>query len=432
MTKEEYKKTIDEHSRSIFVTIRDGENLYMMPVPVHGNMYENAYAKKRDMYGTRNSYAPIQIFFKEDAPAPSGSTSIVPYQQNKHWRLSDIIDEEQQIWLPIFFVKTVERFFTDEPPKCANAYCPEESMIYRAAEIEDMRERSNVITIRDGKKVVAVTHFKSMQPWRTEYTIPEPEEVFTADEKATRRLYAAMSAGDRKMFECGARLCKEFGITSKDIADVPIKCCSFCTEERALVTMRENVVLAYCVKISEKCSEKWDAELNSTVEWYQDKINHNVLKIRDKAIRGEYSFATTRVHKRPVLNPDGTPMMKKRYSYSQDTDLVPVLEYTDIDEGKIQWRGRLHELRFWYPSSLVDKHPPVVVFVDPQTPEDLAKLLEMPVNEMPFLCRYYKLLYLFYCQKNRYTSRTDCDIRAGVRFLFGKREYKIALEEATK
>lgn len=413
---EEYKNTYDDYSRSLSVMIRNGDNIYTISPPIRCGTYgDSAYSKKFDSYGNRTSYAPTQIFYENIPYASESSTALAPYNNRNHWKLSDIIDEEQQIWIPIFFTKTAEKFFAGNPVEGKSVYLPEEVCITHCVE-------NGIVPV----STPAVIH--------NTYNIPEPEEVFTVDEKATSRIRGTfMGSENRTIFAAGANLCKEFGITSENIKDVPLKHNVFTDEETAMKNIRNNVIAAYCLKIGEKCEEIWESQKKETFKWYHEQIEKRFDIIRNKALLGEYSFASTRIHNRQILNEDGTPKMENKNSWS--SELKPVLETTDIDEGKRVWiyEGRSYEKRYWEPNTLIGKHPPVVMLINPKTPQDLSELLDIPVEKLPFILKYHNVLKFFRRQSlKKHMVFYEEQITVSIRYIFGKRDYKKALEEAEK
>lgn len=410
LSEEEYKNLPDPGSRRLGVIVRNGENIYTMFLPSNNGQYERSFEKKYNEYGIRMTYAPSQIFYKDPPPVSTNSTDLVPISK-KHWKLSEILDEEQQIWLPIFYLKTKEKFF-DETPDCKVAYLPEETEIVCSGE-------QGIIPVS------VPTHYVSQI-----YTIPEPEELFGKKyDDLGETLYKHVPTADKNKYECAMKLCKEFGITSASIMDVPIRHNGFTDIDSANKQMNDRVAEAYFCVIGKRCKDAWELYSKDTIEWYKANIKAKFDEIRDKALRGEYTFAETRVHNRQIFNPDGTPKMEKQYSYSEK--LIPVYEKTDISESKMTYYNS-SEYKVWNPSTLIGKHPPVVVHIHPDTPEDIAMMLDCKVDELPFLLKYYGQTAQFRSYCERYLYHTACSLTTTIRLIYGKREYKAALENANK
>lgn len=407
MSKEEFMSSKNPHSRCIYTVIRDGDNIYMDVLPVQGNGYGPVW-QKTNSYGYRTSYGPTQIFW-ENVPPPceEGSSALIPAGK-KRWKLSEIIDQEQQIWLPLYFTKTIKMFFTDNISETLiDVYLPEEILMSRA-------DNNTLVTIN----MPAIVY--------DTYTIPEPEEVFTDEMYKKVKNGFGNTKDNEKKFKYSLELCNFFGITSADLSDIPIRYEYFGEKRSAFNEMNDRAVKAYQKLIGQKLATEVDKRYNDEASWYKDRVSSRFSKIIDKALLGKYEFAETRIDKRPVLNEDGTQKMRKKHTWSSDDDLEPVLEHTSIDEGKIIRSYWAQELRYWLPETLVGKHPPVVLHIHPETPEQIAEICECSTSELPFLIKYHNIYTLF--NLNRYI--TTRSIPVSIRVIYGKREYKQALADA--
>lgn len=414
LTEEEYQTTLDPTSRSLKVVIRDGDNLYMFGLPQRGSGYEDVW-KRTNYYGQRPSYGPSQIFWKDAPPASSDTKALVPAGK-KHWKLSEIIDEEQQIWLPIFYNKVVERFFKDSQPETVEAYMPEEVLI----------------TVNENNSLVPVNKPSCVHDT---FRLPEPDEVFTAERREQRSKSMGWNGVNGDMFDNAVALCKEFGITSASLKEIPVKHSWFDTKESAHTKMLNNCELAYCELIGQAYEQATDnGAVDEAFRWYRDRLDPIRLEtVIQNALLGKCPYAEVRIDKRPVLNEDGTPKTQKKNSWS--TEEIPVFEHTDIDEGKqISDRyGNNHELRIWYPTTLIGKHPPVVLHIHPENPEQIADICGCTVDELPLALKYHNIAHLYTSsRKYYYCGRRDRTVETNIRVIYGKREYKKALEEAQK
>ena len=126
--------------------------------------------------------------------------------------------------------------------------------------------------------------------------------------------------------------------------------------------------------------------------------------------------ADIHVHKKQFLNPDGTPKMRKKYSWSDE--MVPDLDETDIDIGKIQ-SGRipyLHAYQWFSSLSLIDKRPPATVSVYCKNPEDVAHLCHCKVEDLPLAIRYMSYAMAF-CDRH-------AKIDTNVHLIYNKSDFK--------
>ena len=107
--------------------------------------------------------------------------------------------------------------------------------------------------------------------------------------------------------------------------------------------------------------------------------------------------------------------MRKKYSWSDE--MVPDVDETDIELGKVQ-RGvqHMHAYQWFSSPSLIDKRPPVTVSITIDTPEKLAYLMDVPVEELPMCARLSHFAKAF-CGRH-------ADINFNVHLIYNKSDFK--------
>lgn len=399
---EQYYDSPDQYSRQLYVVVKDGQNLYLFSVR------HNGWESTSVSIGRKNSYAPIQIFSKDPPPVTKDRTAVV-LKRDRVWSLREILDDEQKIWLPIFAMEVEKRFFRSNDITALDVILPERLSIVR-------NDNESSIVLR------------AVDIVRNSFTIPEPNELF-ADKYFD--LVSHCMSGEDERFRASKTMCEYFGITSKDIADAPIATQTMESVDDANKRMLKRCIEAYQKVISDRllATDHDYIETIATHKWYHAQVTANFSKIVGRALRNEMSYASTRVHKRPKYNDDGTPKMKQRYTWSSE-QLVPDLEETDIGEGKYSHlMYGAAEYRWWSSSTLIGKHPPVVVCINPQNADEVTDLLEIKVEELPFRIRYANEIQLFNCFERYNTHHWPNTI---VRLIYGKRDYENTLKKANE
>lgn len=188
LTEERYLVTTDPWSRTIFLCVKSGMELYVARMPYRRESYGGSAfdEKTKYCYGRRASYAPYQAFYDEPPAAPEDTAFLaVP---RKGYDLASIMDREQKAWLPAFLNEVLEKFFRNGPPEAEDAYLPGERALSAAG-----------TSYRDPAATDLVPVPSALAPVRLEIEIPDPADLF--DEPFMKDL------------------CREFGITAAGVAE---------------------------------------------------------------------------------------------------------------------------------------------------------------------------------------------------------------------
>lgn len=335
LTEEETAEEIAK--RSIWLAVKNGENLWMYEMPIMTN-YGNI---KKYYYGKRSSYAPWNIFFTEFSGEAADTTFLSVVK--KGYRLNELMDAQQQAWLPVFLNETIQLFFKDESFTCKEMYFPEEcSATVNGTEL-----------MLPGVALPAVRSIN--------YRVKTPEEVYPENKE----------------------LLEMFHVTIDDLKDVPL------VWEAELVSkndyynhMNEAVEAAYCKIISERVADYvwenvWDARVMFSNLF--DLYHADIVK---RAAAGEFDdFATVNIDGEPELDKDGRPKMKLEHSWS--TELVPIKHHTSSYDG-YSYGNKYTTMAtsvFWLGEKTVQKKPPVVLKITPVTTADYKKIFGKYLKE---------------------------------------------------
>lgn len=400
MTEDEYNNTVDTHSRKIYCIVRDGENMWLFVPPIttsHGECLDDN-GSFTNWYGQRSTYTPIQIFWKGFATQNESSSDLVPYKPRK-WSMKEILTEEQKIWLPMFFSTVKGYFFTDEEPNAGKArMCAETNII---------------LSLPDSQKYInlpAIQH--------SSIHIPTIEDLFSRDTVISADGSDPMfiSQSDKDMYRHALKILKWMDITSKDIADAPIGFDELEFEKQAMNRIEERTVAAYYKIIRDRLPEFWATHAASAHKWFSEWLNqHHDQVIED--IREGRIQAEVHVHNRQLLDEKGQPKMVCKYSWS--SEMVPHLDSTDIDIGKILNKSYAPYVMpyQWFSSvSLMDKRPPASVSIYCKTPEDVAHLMHVDVEDLPIAIQVMNAVDAF----DRHNGRLNLTAH----FIYNKSDFK--------
>lgn len=189
LTREAYLTTTDPYSRIMYLCVKNGGTLYLMPMPYRREAYgyPEFSDKTKFCYGKRASYAPYQVFYKEPPSAPEDTTFLaVP---RKGYRLSELMDANQKAWLPAFLSETLRYFFRSGEIAATDAYLPEDRALVTSDGMSSYRNPTS-----DNGLVLRTT---ALSTARLQKTISEPSELFDAP--------------------CVLQLLDEFHVTSHDL-----------------------------------------------------------------------------------------------------------------------------------------------------------------------------------------------------------------------
>ena len=106
ITKEEYLASPNIPSRTIYLVIKDGDNIYLKLMPYQTGGYGVRSKQDKYYYGRRAGYAPYEIFYIDIPPADPDNT--LPVMLQTSYSLNDLMDDESRIWLPAFLSETIK------------------------------------------------------------------------------------------------------------------------------------------------------------------------------------------------------------------------------------------------------------------------------------------------------------------------------------
>lgn len=109
-TREEAKEVVIR--KQIYLGVKNGGICYLIPMPVYDS-HQKLSEETEYVYGRRRSYAPYQVFYRS-IPQKEADACLLPAVR-ENYQLSDILDEEQKVWFPVFINETVRTFFKNRP-----------------------------------------------------------------------------------------------------------------------------------------------------------------------------------------------------------------------------------------------------------------------------------------------------------------------------
>lgn len=245
---EEYGEMVDESSKCVYLCVKSGETLWLMPMP-----YSKDYAlgcfrdeASKYYYGSRAGYAPYEVFYNEIPAAPVGTSFLAVRQTG--YKLAELMDNEQKIWLPVFLNETCNMFFGEKEPDAVDIVFQEE-VVTQAEALEDGQLVSYT------SKALCIPQYV--------YRLPEPEELF-ADELPIRKLM------------------EHFGIASKDLVDIPLLPAKYAPQQEMDRRIEDNAKKAYLKLLAKHTAELmlplWDLrkELLAYVECSEESLIERV------------------------------------------------------------------------------------------------------------------------------------------------------------
>lgn len=363
ITAEEYLDQVCDYSRCVYLCVKSGDTIWLMRMPYQRDNYSQFEdPKSKYYYGRRAGYAPYEIFYKEPPAAESDTTFLsVP---RRGYLLSELMDEQQKIWFPIFIEETIERFFrAEQEPETDGWVLPEET----EAVIPGCSGSGERHIIPVYANLPAVPQYT--------YQIREPKEMFE----------------EGHMQE----LLEYFKVSREDIADVPVLPTGCGTREDCEKKIGEKVKKAYsrilAGRIADFLEGKWVVR-----RMILDRITADKGRIIEDAAEGRFaSFMSVIVDGTQALDKNGNPAMQKKYSWS--TEMVPVIIHTTSDECTESQRIRHNtEPKILWVGNIPSGKASVVWKLRPKRAEDYAQLLGMPEKELPDILRMSDAIDWFY------------------------------------
>lgn len=399
MTEEEYAAQIDTYSRTVYCMVRDGENFWVFIPPINTSHHEcmGDDGSFINWYGHRATYAPIQIFWSRFATVDTTSTALVPYKPRK-WSMREILDEDQKVWLPIFFNTVKNHFFGEVEVNAKKAIIISETNV--VLQLPNDTKNTNLPAVVQNR-----------------IQLPDMEDLFNREEVIDENGLQRSFVGEREKicYRGALPLMKWMGITAADIADAPIGFFDMKPEQDAIKELEEHTVAAYYKVIRDRLPGFWAPHAAEAHKWFRDWMDKNHSQVVEDIRTGRIP-AEIHVHKKLLFNPDGTPKMYKPRSWEEKW--VQETDSTDIDLGKIQ-PGRvahMHAYQWFSAPTLIDKRAPVTVSIHMNTPEQLAELMNTTVESLPMPIQMMRFANAF-C--DRYAK-----ININAHFLYNKSDFK--------
>ena len=359
LTSEQYLAMPCDYTRAVYLCVKSGNACWLVHMPWKGETYSRIGDERSEYaYGKRASYAPYQIFYKDIAPAPEGSTMLAVPRTG--YLLSELMDPMSMAWYPAFLDETMKLFFdknknTDIP--CDDLVLSEETAAANPHDSQKARQFS-VVPVYSGVPAVA--------SWV--YAIQEPGDIFANDEN-TRYLM------------------EYFQISSKHIKGVPILPEKSCSPENMLTESDARLRKAYLKILTEKITDlndtRWDVR-----RWTVERIRANAGSIIDMAGKGDLmSCMEITIDGTPILNPDGTPKMiqRRRPPWDNIPDTIKTSQ-DDARENSGSLFKTFSQMVIWA-SDHTSGRPPVVWRIRPKTAEDYAAMTGVDIEKLPELLR---------------------------------------------
>lgn len=364
LTEEEYLNQIAKYTRGVWLCVKCGEAVYLMKMPHYtGDYADLTNPDSLYCYGKRAGYAPYAIFYKDMAPAKKDTTFLaIP---RKGYLLSELMDDQQKVWLPVFLNETIERFF-HAAPETKEIILAEETGV-------SIKDRNGAGT----EIVPAGNLFPAAPTWI--YEAKDPEEIFQ-DEPYILALV------------------KYFGVTQNDLRDVPLCPRENKTEEKMRTEVEGNIQAAY-LKILGEHVEDYVSQANEVRKTIVEQILFNKgyeNDIIEEALKGSYdSFTEVVIDGTPVLDKDGNPIMitnPKATSWNAEPKQIPEISKTSTDDCKayrMEYLGRTVRPKIYWVGGPTNAKPPVVLKIRPRTKADYEVFFHSVGVEMP---KYFNLI----------------------------------------
>jgi len=352
MTFEEYMESTDDYASKIMLGVKAGECIYLVAMPITSTYGNITTSDSMYYYGKRSSYAPYQIFWK-DAPVYPSDTTQVGFPDTGY-RLTDILDDEQKIWLPVFLQETISHFFgADE--------IPHKDYLFH-------QELASLSPLSQEKTYPMCMNELSTQS--TLLTIPAPEEILKEND-----LYLA----------------QYFGITQDSLINVPVLPNEFIEVGKCNEIFKERCASAYKKEIANKICEL-SLTRRSTRANVNSIIRERLKDIWNELLDGKYDeFAEVTIEGTPILDKDGNPRYVEKWVKGERKQ-VPVTETMSVDDCKAWGNGHFAIIV----NGCEQKKYPVCVRIRPVCAEHFSLILGKPVEELLPMLQLSKQLRTFH------------------------------------
>lgn len=361
ITAEEYLNQVWDYSRRIYLCVKSGETIWLMAMPYQtGSERRHDDPESKYYYGRRAGYAPYEIFYKDLAVAESDTTFLsVP---RKGYYLSELMDEQQKVWFPVFIEETVDKFFRSEPDS-DEWILPEEIMAVIPGSAEG--EKKSIVPV--------ITTLPSTPTYV--YEIKGPGEMF-------------QEAYLKKLFEY-------FKIGREEILTAPILPAGCGTRNASEGFIEDRVRKVYRKVLADRIARflelKWEVR-GRILDW----IHEGQERIIAQAAEGMFdSFMSVVVDGTPETDKNGNPVMRKssRWPYRK---MPAVIHTTSEDyEEEPDLRNRIGPKVLWV-GPIPSGKAPVVWKIRPGKADEYGRLFHMPETELPDMLRLSGGISRFY------------------------------------
>lgn len=345
LTEEEYMEAEDEWRRMVYLVVKNGENIWLLP---HKNQSSQTIMKDFYEYGQRKTYFPYQVLFIDFNKASEDTTMLAT--TNNSYKLSKFVDEEQKMFIPILFYETKRRFFDEEPPMLETVVLPQETVLMLPG---------NVIS----KNALAVVSNKTVTFSSENYRI---NNVFS-DEPHTLALMDALN------------------ISENDILDAPI-----------LPTSEDMTIAEYDQKIVRNLQSAYKTIIAKRLEDYQKK-EEETLEIRFAEYK---AFLARQSQYESMLRDEkfilySNCVVDKKYGVTSKS----MNEYHGRSGGKNWYKTRkwIHAMDPDNGCIISTKKYPVCIEVRPYNKKEILEFYGWEDNEeLPFLIRFRDEILSYY------------------------------------
>lgn len=361
LSEEEYARTADPYTRCVYLGVKSGKTIWLMPMPyereTYGNLYDDESSKFS--YGKRAGYAPYEIFYKVVPAALSGTTFLARRQSGYH--LNELMDEQQKIWLPTFLQEAMNKFFGEEEPMSEAWYFPEEI----------------TVGYSDGQKAEITRTSASLTLPHFHFFIPEPKDLFL-DNARLRQLM------------------RYFSVSSKDIVNLPLLPIQTLTEKILKERIQERIEKAYLKILADRIAE-FLLPIEELHQELREFVEENADRVIQDAVLGKFEgFLYEKIEGAPVLNDKGEQVMTHRRKSRWSKEEVPLLEHITSDEYsdyRRKYRRSFDSVFLW--AGVEAQKPTVIWKIHPRSTKDYAVLLGKQKEELPEILRLYDDLISF-------------------------------------
>ena len=346
ITAEEYLASPIVNSRTIYLAIKDGGNLYLKSMPYKTDNYGVRSEQDKYYYGRRAGYAPYEIFYMDVLPAEPDTT--LPVLLQKSWSLNDLLDEDSRIWLPAFLSETI-RYVTGEDRTVKDFLLPDK-----------------IRPLPDGSRTTLPVPYTG---------VPVPSLANLLEDESIVRL-AALT-----------------GLTEDDFAAIlpdqlfPTVATMGKADLKEAMERKEHQLrrAAYCL-LSDRVSSFLPAHYNEAVSYITANLPKQTVLLQNM-LKGKYRlFTTIRVDGLPRKDAEGKEIIEHLRSADFYTRILGITGIFVPEAGL--------------------KRPGILFTLQPQTTEDYMLLLEKEKAELPLLLQHLDLFHAFH---SAFCSRVSND-----------------------